>query len=107
MNSAHISLSDKKLLAHINRIGFGSIENLELRDGIAVTIPTSREVQSFKQEGGDAARRVAGDNPFTLKDCQTNFLNRLHAVGNGFIRKIVIQDGLPVRFEIEKALNAI
>ncbi|MGI6356702.1 MAG: hypothetical protein ACOX6W_16660 [Lentisphaeria bacterium] len=107
MNSAHISLSDKKLLAHINRIGFGSIENLELRDGIAVTIPTSREVQSFKQEGGNVAGRVAGDNPFTLKDCQADFLNQLHAVGNGFIRSIVIQDGLPIRFEIEKALNAI
>ena len=107
MNSAHISLSDKNLLAHINRIGFGSIENLELRDGIAVAIPTSREVQSFKQEGGDAARRVVAGSPFTLKACQVDFLNQLHAANNGFIRKIVIQDGLPIHFEIEEVLTAI
>ena len=107
MHSNSITSSDRSLLARINRIGFGHLENLELRNGVAVTIPTSREVQSFRPEGGDAARRVAGDNPFTLKKCQTEFLNRLHAVGNGFIRKIVIQEGLPVRFEIEKALSAI
>ena len=107
MNSANISPSDRKLLARINRIGFGHLENLELRNGVAVTLPSSREVQSYKPERGNAARRVAGDNPFTLKDCQADFLNQLHAVGNGFIRKIIIQDGLPARFEIEQALSAI
>jgi hypothetical protein len=107
MNSSNISPSDRKLLALINHIGFGHLENLELRDGVAVVVPSSCEVQSYKQEFGNAVKRVVADSPFTLKACQVDFLNQLHATNNGFIRKIVIQDGLPVRLEIERALNAI
>jgi hypothetical protein len=63
-------------------------------------------VRDFKPGAGGAVKRPIGRD-FTLKESQKEFLRELHAIGNGVIRAIIIQDGLPVRVEIEDSLPAI
>ena len=106
MRTDELTSSERNLLTLISQIGFGRLENLELQNGTVVTVPASRRVRTYKPERGHADRKPA-TGTFMLKDCQAEFLNRLHTVGNGIIRSIVIQDGLPIHFEIEEVLTAI
>jgi len=106
MNTNSITPSDRKLLTEISHIGYGSMENLELKNGIVTANASSRKVRTYKPTHSKVTRQgTAG--AFELKDCQVEFLQQIHAIGNGFIRSILVQDGLPVLWEIEEALTAI
>lgn len=106
MHTDDITTADKRLLEVITQIGYGRLENLELRNGTVIAANASCRVRSYKPERACAVKQPTA-GAFKLKDCQAEFLQRLHAIGNGFIRVIVIQDGLPIHVEMEDTLTTI
>ena len=106
MNIDSITPSERQLLAEFSDLDYGHIYSLDLKDGIVTGNASSRKVRTYKPTHSKVTRQgTAG--AFELKDCQVEFLQQMHTIGNGFIRSILVQDGLPVLWEIEEALTAI
>ena len=106
MNIDSITPSERQLLAEFSDLDHGHIYSLDLKEGIVTANASSRKVRTYKPTHSKVTRQgTAG--AFELKDCQVEFLQQMHTIGNGFIRSILVQDGLPVYWEIEEPLTKI
>jgi len=103
-NVAKTSLtpSQQKLLAEMQRINFGRIFDLEVRDGQPVMDPPPRVVREIKFGGDNGPRPEAVKADFTLKAQVRDLFVQLEALGDGVIPCIEIQRGLPFRMTVEE-----
>jgi len=106
MNTNSITPSERQLLAEFSDLDHGHIYSLDLKDGIVTGNASSRKVRTYKPTHSKVTRQASA-GAFELKDCQVEFLQQMHTIGNGFIRSILVQDGLPVYWEIEEPLTTI
>ena len=94
--------SQQHLLAEMQRINFGRIFDLEVRDGQPVMAPPPRVVREIKFGGDNGPRPEAAKADFTLKAQVRDLFARLEAMGDGVIPCIEIQRGLPFRMTVEE-----
>ena len=94
--------SQQKLLAEMQRINFGRIFDLSVRDGQPVMDPPPRVVREIKFGGDNGPRPEAAKTDFTLKAQVRDLFAQLEALGNGVIPCIEIQRGLPFRMTVEE-----
>jgi len=94
--------SQQKLLAEMQRINFGRIFDLSVRDGQPVMDPPPRVVREIKFGGDNGPRPEAVKPDFALKAQVRDLFVQLEALGDGVIPCIEIQRGLPFRMTVEE-----
>lgn len=100
--------AEKKLLTLMSEIGFGRIENLEISRGAVALTPESRKVSSASFEHADNIHKASRtDGNFLLTDKHIRFINMLRGIKKGTLHSIQITAGLPVRAEIEEAIQSL
>ena len=92
-----------RLVRLFQSVGYGRIENLKVRDGEPVEGPVTI-VQSIRTDKGDHSDRKDTEGS-TLKKQHVVFFRELARLGTGTVRRIDVQDGLPLRMEVEKKVE--
>ena len=85
----------KRLIELAQRVNFGRIENLCVREGEPVFDPPPRVIRSVKLGGDNGLRREASKEDFSIKAKVIELFDILDQIGNGVIERIDIAEGLP------------
>ncbi len=103
MTKASLSAPRRRLLEAMQRLNFGRIEDLEIRNGDPVFNPAPRIVQDIKLGGENGPRPELGAADFVLKNQVAEFFDHLSRLGNGSVETIEVKHGLPFKLVIEMA----
>ena len=93
----------RHLVEIMQRLVYGRIAGLLVRDGLPVFDPKPRIIPKFLCSAAPSARSPdhrAAD--FNLKPEVTSLFQKFALIGNGVIESLVVQNGLPVWFEMEE-----
>lgn len=86
------------------RLYFGTIHNLHVRDREPVLDPPPRVVRRKKNGGVNQPRPQADSSDFALKREWVDFFHDLDLIGDGVILLIEVSHGLPIIHEYEDAI---
>ena len=98
--------ASKRLLEEMQRINFGRIENLVVRDGLPVFTPAPRIVREMKFPGENGPRPELNAPDFALKNQAREFFEQLAAIKNTVIECLEIHHGIPFRMTFEEPTNS-
>ncbi len=88
----------------MQRINFGRVEDLHVRNGEPVFDPPPRVIREVKFGRENRPRPEAAKADFSLKAEVVDLFAHLEEVGNGVITRLDIQHGLPFRMAFEEAV---
>ncbi len=91
----------RRLIETMQRLNFGRIENLPVRDGAPIFGPGARFIQKVKIGGDNGPRPEATFDDFLLKKQTIELIETLTDLGDGLVLAIEIKHGLPFALEIE------
>jgi hypothetical protein len=99
------SLSDsrRRLVELMQRLNFGRIQNLVVRDGEPVFDPAPKVIQKVKIGGENGPRPELSCEDFLLKKQTVELLDAIADLGDGTVLIIDVKHGLPFAVEIELA----
>ncbi len=98
---SELSPPRQRLVELMQRINFGRIEALELRDGEPVLDPSAHIVRSIRLGiATTTSRPESGLRDFVLKDRVVDLFDRIDEVHTGQVDRIDIQEGLPVQIQL-------
>jgi hypothetical protein len=106
MNTTKTDLTknQRRLVEWMQRLNFGRIENLPVRNGEPVFDPPPRVIREVKFGGENRPRPETAKPDFCLKAEVVDLFEHLKEVGDGVITRLEIQRGLPFRMAIEEAV---
>ena|SRR5450759_3360558 len=96
-----LSDSQRHLLALMQRLNFGRIEDLQVRAGEPVFNPPPRTVRKLKIGGENGPRPEMACADFWLKSQAIELLDAIAGIGDGKVLAIEVKHGLPFSVEIE------
>jgi hypothetical protein len=107
VNSPHLSkhtLSPKRvlLLEWMQKINFGRIENLQIRDGEPVLEPRPVFVREIKFAGENGPRPELSAIDFQLKLQVVEFFTFMNNLSCGTIEVLEVKHGLPFRLTVRE-----
>lgn len=91
-----------RLVEWMQRLGFGTIENLVVRDGEPILDPPPRVVSHVKFGAENGPRPEAVLEEFTLKAQVRDLFDRFDSLSNVTIRALEVKHGLPFRMQVEE-----
>lgn len=103
MTKTSLSAPRRRLLETMQRLNFGRIEDLEIRNGEPMFNPAPRVVQDIKLGGENGPRPELGTADFALKSQVAEFFDYLSRMGDGSVESIEVKHGLPFKLVIEMA----
>lgn len=103
MTKTSLSAPRRRLLETMQRLNFGRIEDLEIRNGEPMFNPAPRVVQDIKLGGENGPRPELGTADFALKSQVAEFFEYLSRLGDGSVEIIEVKHGLPFKLVIEMA----
>ena len=86
----------------MQRIGFGTIEQLVIRQGEPVLDPPPKVVRDVKFGAENGPRPESDLNDFVLKAQVRDLFEQFDVMGNGTIRCLEVKHGLPFRMQVEE-----
>jgi hypothetical protein len=101
-SKSSLSSPRARLIERMQRLDFGSIEGLVIRNGEPVSHPAPRFVRDVKFGAENGPRSESHLKNFVLKGQVLDFLAHLDALGNGTIRSLEVKHGLPFRMQVEE-----
>jgi hypothetical protein len=103
IHSKH-ALSEQRrgLLEMMQRVNFGRIEGLVVRNGEPVFDPGPRIIREIKLGGENSPRPELDRVDFGLKPQVIELFQHLNELGNGAIECLDVKHGLPFRLVIEQ-----
>ena len=102
-NKAHLPAAGVRLVDLMQRISFGRIESLAVRDGQPVFDPPPRVIREVKFGGENGPRPEAAKPDFALKAQVRELFAQLVALGDVTIQSIEIKHGLPFKMTVEES----
>jgi hypothetical protein len=102
MQKRDLSPSHQRLIRECQRINFGRLERLHVRDGRPVFDPPPKVVREVKFGGENGPRPEIGSSDFELKSQARELIAQLEALGDGIVSSIEIKHGLPFRMTVEE-----
>ena len=90
-----------RLLELMQRVNFGRIEKLRVREGEPVFDPAPEVVYQVKLDGEDDPRIEMSLGDFALKKEIVKLCRYLDKIGTGSVRRIFIKHGLPFNMEVD------
>jgi hypothetical protein len=100
---AQLSQARQKLIRLLQRLNFGTIHQLPIRNSDPVLAPPLRIVRRRKSGTPEPVHPGASLEDFALKGQWLAFFEDLDAIGDGQILRIEVAHGLPLMHEIEEA----
>lgn len=101
-SKASLSPARQRLVAWMQRLGFGLIEGLTIQNGEPVFDPPPRVIRDVKFCAENGPRPEAGIDDFVLKAQVRDLFVHFDRLANGTIRRLDVQHGLPFRMQIEE-----
>jgi hypothetical protein len=100
-----LSAARRRLVELFQRINFGRVKNLTVRNGEPTFDPPPRVVTEvkFAAENGPRSERCAGD--FALKAQVIELFAAFDSLGDGVIDVIEVKNGLPFKMEFAEAVR--
>lgn len=102
-----LSPNDARLVELMESIQYGSIRKLRIRNGEADLDSKYKVSWTVKIRGCDPTESKAVPTDFAVRSDVVKLLIRLRQIGNGTIKKLTVQAGLPVRFEMCKTVRTV
>jgi hypothetical protein len=102
MRQNELSVSQRKLLNLMKKVGYGRINNLAVIKGEPV-ISQDSSIERDLKLGANDSFPTPGEN-FVLKKKMTDFFEQLIKIKEGFIRKIEIRGGLPILMQVTEKI---
>ena len=93
--------SERRFLAAMQQIGFGSFESVRIENGELVLDPWPTTIRGVKFGSEDRPVPLTPTAEFELKRQVVELLDYVRAVGAGKIRCLEIRHGLPFSMEVE------
>ena len=103
LTKAALSAPRRRLLESMQRLNFGRIEGLEIRNGEPVFQPAPRLIQDIKIGGENGPRAELTVEDFALKGAVIEFFDHLSRIGDGTLDSIEIKYGMPFKLVIEQS----
>jgi len=94
--------SHQWLIQQCQRINYGRIEGLMVRQGKPVMDRPPRIIREIKFGGDNGPRPESHKTDFKLKTSVRDLMAQLEALGDGVIACLEIQRGLPFRMTLEE-----
>lgn len=102
IRKADLSPVRRRLLERMQRIDFGRIEGLVVREGEPVLDPPPRMMREIKFGGEEGLRRrEPRSDDFALKAQVVEFFEFLDHLGSGTVERLEVKHGLPFRVNVE------
>ena len=105
-NINSLSAARRRLLVLLQRLNFGRIEELAVRDGEPVFDPPPRLIRKIKIGGENGPRPEAVTADFELRTEVRELFEHLSRLGTGIVRCIEVKNGLPFMAEVEEEVGA-
>ena len=102
LKKSDLSREGQSIVELMESINYGRIENLVVRHGEPVLEPPPRIIREIKFGGDNGPRPEAAKADFALKAQVRDLFAQMEAMGDGVIRSIEIQRGLPFRMTVEE-----
>ena len=102
VSKSSLSSVQQALVEQMQRVNFGRIEHLPVRDGQPVWADQSRVIRKVKLGGENTPRAESGYGDFELKRQVVDMFDQLERIGDGLIRSLEIKHGLPFAMDIEE-----
>lgn len=102
LTKSSLSAPRKRLLESMQRLNFGRIEGLEIRNGEPVFQPAPRVIQDIKIGGENGPRPELTNDDFTLKSAVIELFDHLSRIGDGTLESIEVKYGMPFRLVVER-----
>jgi hypothetical protein len=99
---SQLTTKQVQLVELMQRIAFGAIEDLVIRDGTPVFEPHPRVIRDVKFGCTNGPRPEADLSDFSLKSSVQELLAVISALGNATVRRLDIKHGLPFRMQVEE-----
>jgi len=99
---AALSPARERLVEVMQGLNFGRLEELVIRDGEPVLDPPPCVVREIKFGGENGPRPEIGKEDFALKAQVRYLFAQMEAMGDGTIRCLEVQHGLPFRMQVEE-----
>jgi hypothetical protein len=93
--------SERQFLAGLQRLGYGRLQGLSIRDGELVLDPWPTTIRDVKFGARPNQPEPKGDD-FLLKQQLVEFFEYVRSVESGVIRVLEVKNGLPFSMSIEK-----
>ena len=90
------------LIEWMQRLDFGTIERLTIRNGEPILDPPPRVIRDVKFCGENGPRPESDLDDFVLKAQVRDLLAHFDSVGNGTICSLEVKHGLPFRMQVEE-----
>jgi hypothetical protein len=98
-----LSAPRRRLLEVMQRLNFGRIEGLEIRNGEPVFQPASRIIQDIKIGGENGPRPELAIEDFALRSSVIALFDHLSRIGDGTLESIEVKYGVPFKLVVEQA----
>jgi hypothetical protein len=96
----------KRLLEEMQRINFGRIEQLVIRNGLPVFTPFPRILREMKFPGENGPRPELSAPDFALKHQAREFFEQITTMKAAVIEYLEIHHGIPFRMTFEESFIA-
>ena len=97
-----LSPPQAELVGLMQKLDFGIIEGLVIRDGLPVLKPRPSVVRDVKFGAGNGRRSEAGLTDFVLKANVQELMDTFASLGNATVRRLEVKHGLPFRMQVEE-----
>ena len=91
----------KRLVEWWIRINYGRMEGLTFRDGRPILDPKPGEVHTIKLGGKNGPRVGISVDELIHHPRVVGFFQQLSVYGNGVVRRVTLQEGIPDMIDIE------
>jgi hypothetical protein len=102
---AELSHAKRRLIELMQRLYFGTIQNLHVRAGEPIFDPKPRTIRRRKNGANTQPRPQVGAADFALKREWVEFFEDLVAIGDGVIIHIEVAHGLPIYHDSETQID--
>lgn len=97
-----LSPARTQFLTLLQRINYGKIEGLEIRDGEPILKPLPEILLDYKLGGENGPRREIGSEDFFLKSEVVDLFQQFDQLQNQVIELVEVKAGLPFRIVLRK-----
>jgi hypothetical protein len=103
---SELSVPRQTLIRQCQRMGFGKILRLDVRDGQPVFGPRTEVLLDVKLDSVETRRPEQDLADFVLCSAVSRFLEQLDSIRNGSVEQVEVRAGIPVRMIFKASVNA-
>ena len=97
-----LSRDQQRLIEVFQRVRYGRIQRLQIRNGQPVLGPDLRWIRMVKVLGANDPHPLVKAADFLLRQEAVSFFQLLESIGDGEIQNLEVRNGLPFTFEVEE-----